>query len=427
MALVKVCTGEGALSSSDDGAVGAGHASSELLRNSTTTVAKTKGVTTNADNSTVIRTRGAVFSSGGRGGSGRGNRCRRSHRGSGRDRLGSGWCGGNGCRGSTRSEKARNGCNKRGRGDRSRRVARSQGDSWSRGRWDRGHRGRGNGRRGGRLGRSRRRRTATRGLSGSANLSVTSTQFSHSSAASTREGVTKVGAVAIDHGLAGIGVVEILTLNSGTLGVRKVGNKHVGERGKGRSSVRRGGGGTRTANLHRSAIHVELAVANLVQPGPSKRIQAIGHILGHSNGECRSTMTGGILGFDITTDIGWTATNNAVYDLPLTLLSRLSVRGQGELARTASMNRRANERDRFGLTGVPLVHLADFIHTGALFAGELARCKRGAVDCAVAVWNGKLEVHVRGSAGSKGQDGESLGEHLECAKDCRELNDSGNR
>src|SRR5690242_11131349 len=380
VALVKVCTGERALSSSDDGAVSAGHTSSELLRNSTTTVAKTKGVTADADNSTIICTRGAVFSGSRCGGGGRGNRRGRS------DRLGSSRGRSNGRRGSTRSEEAGNGDNERGRGGRSRRVARSRRNrsrrvarsrgSGSRGSWGRGHRGRGNGRRGGRLGRSRRRRIGTRGLSGSANLSVTSTQFGHSSAASAREGVTKVGAVAIDHGLAGIGVVEILTLKGGTLGVRKVGNKHVGERGKGRSSVSRGGGGTRAANLHRSAVHVELAVAQLVQPGPSKRIQAIGHILGHSNGECRSIVTGGILGFDITTDIGRTATNNAVYDLPLTLLSRFNVRGQGELARTPSVNRRANERDRFGVTGVPLVHLTEFIHTGALFAGELGRCKR---------------------------------------------------
>jgi hypothetical protein len=249
-------------------------------------------------------------------------------------------------------------------------------------------------------------------------VSVTSTHLGHGSASSTREGVTKVGAVAIDKRLTRIGVVEVLTLSSGALGVGKVGNEHVRKRAKSRGGVGSGSGGTSAANLNRSAVHVELAVSDLVQPRPGESVLTIGHVLGHCDGEGSGSVASRVL-LEIACNVGRAAANNAVDDLPLRRLCGLGVCGHGELARAATVNCRTDERDALGLTSIPLVHLGDIVNTRALLARVVAGSEGRAVDGIVAVRNGVLEDHVCGSAGSKCQKGCSLAEHLVvCAREC---------
>ena len=198
----------------DDDAVRASHASSKVLSNSAATVAETKLVGADANNSTVVGAGSAVA-------------INRSDRSAGvvavlrRDRSGSRL----GLR--RRAWRSSGGASRRRRRTRSEDTARVRGlgkVAFRRGAGD-----------------SRlalywvlaiRRRLARLGLSGSArlgraDLTASSTHLVLFGASSTGKGVTKRGAIALDERLARVGVNEVLVLGCAALGSREVGNEHV--------------------------------------------------------------------------------------------------------------------------------------------------------------------------------------------------------
>lgn len=176
------------------------------------------------------------------------------------------------------------------------------------------------------------------GLSRSSELAVTSTHFGHGAASRTSEFVTEGSAVAFDEVLAWLGVVEVFIFGSGALSSGQVGNEHVGKGGKSRRNTLGRSLSSTAADLDGSTVHVELAVTDLVQPGPGKGVLSVGNIGGHLNGESSSAVTIGVSRREVTSHIGRAATDNALDNFPLRLLGGLWVGGNGELAGSAAVN-----------------------------------------------------------------------------------------
>jgi hypothetical protein len=84
--------------------------------------------------------------------------------------------------------------------------------------------------------------------------------------------------------------------------------------------------------LDRSAVHVELTVSNLVQPGPSKGVSAVRDRLRHGDREGGSTVTESTFVRKVTGNVRRAASDNTVDDLPLRSLGGLTVGGDRELA-----------------------------------------------------------------------------------------------
>jgi hypothetical protein len=306
---------DGALGGTDDNAIGASHTGSKVLSNSAATVAETELVGADANNSTIVGARSAVAinRSDGSGGVvailGRDRSSSGSGLGLGRRTWGSSSGSGCGSRGSTRGEDTawvgRLG---------SIAIRRSAGNSRLALNW----------------------RLAGLGLSRSArfrrsDLTASSTELVLLGAASTSEGVSERGSVALNERLARVGVDEVLILGSAALSGWEVGNEHVG---KLRESCRSAGGcglSTSTADLDGSAVHVELTVADLVDPSPCEAVLAIGDVGRHCDRKCSCATAAGILR-EVASDVGRAATNDAVNNLPLCLLSGCGVSAQRELA-----------------------------------------------------------------------------------------------
>lgn len=150
-------------------------------------------------------------------------------------------------------------------------------------------------------------------------------------ALATRAGHSVTRATRLDSVRASIGEDEVLLLSSAALSGWEVDNEHVG---KGRQSLRstRGRcGGSAAADLDRSTVHVELAVANLVHPGPGECVAAIWDILGHSDrkaaGNTSQRGLSGLLWCVSGVLSSGAPSNVALDDLPLRLLRGLRVSG----------------------------------------------------------------------------------------------------
>lgn len=133
----------------------------------------------------------------------------------------------------------------------------------------------------------------------------------------------------------------------------------------------RGGGARAASNLDGGTVHIELAVANLVDPRPSKRVLTCGYIFGHSDREFRTACERSVGRVVDVSYVGRTSSDIALNDLPLAVLCRSSVSSDGKLAGTASVNSRTVEFDWLGLSCVPLIHLGDLIHVWALLARKV--------------------------------------------------------
>lgn len=213
------------------------------------------------------------------------------------------------------------------------------------------------------------------GSSGASHLAVAGSHLGHSIAARADKVEAKVGTGTSLNGIAGLGELEILALSSGALLVGNVGNEHVGEAAEDGRDI----AVTTAGDSDGGAVHVHLSVADLVEPGPGEGVLARGEISGKGNiVGVEALCVVGVLR-EISRSVGRAATHDSVDDLPLAVLGRSGVGGDGELARTATVDGGALEGDRLGLTSVPSV--------GGLLAviGSLARevgasvVERGAV------------------------------------------------
>ena len=98
----------------------------------------------------------------------------------------------------------------------------------------------------------------------------------------------------------------------------------------------------------RSTIHVHLTITNLVEPGPGKDGVSLGEVLGDSEGELTGTAAVGI-GRQVALDtLGRTSTDDGVNDLEDTVLARVLVVRDADLARSTAVDRTAGKGQRLG-------------------------------------------------------------------------------
>lgn len=347
VALVKSAARE-ADRAAGQGTVGAGHASGKLLGNSKAKVAKSERVGANADNSAVRGARSTI-ASGGVGSAGAGARASRwgaCTRASGRRagarsrarsrasltaRIGSRWRGGSGSSSSrlrrNRSRSDSRCADSRSWGRRSTESGNTSLVGWS-SRTSSGGRGWSSSR-----SRSRSRSSTTCSLSRAAKLTSTCAQNSDSSAASTRDGRSRYRTGASCYTVTRVGVDEILTRGDLALSRGKVGDEHVRHLTEDRCS----GSGDLAAlratacHLERSTVHVEFAVAELVEPSPSEGVLASRKSLWNLDGDNGVVQVICVIRH-VAIAISTLATIDlAVDNLPLRILVRFGVGRDGEL------------------------------------------------------------------------------------------------
>ena len=199
-----------------------------------------------------------------------------------------------------------------------------------------------------------------------------------------------------------------------------VGDKHLREvvtLAQGYGAARLNGGSGSVALLlgtldgDGSAVHVELAVANAVDPSPGKSILARLDAGWDLELEFGRAVAVRILG-QIAGGIGWTSTLDGVNDLPHGVFGGLHILGEGDLARAAAMDSRANELKRGGLAdGEDVLLLWGSVDTLALLAREVGQVvlKGAVVEGGSAIGIGDSHLHVgvntRGDEGSNGCNG----------------------
>ena len=186
-------------------------------------------------------------------------------------------------------------------------------------------------------------------------------------------------------------------LNGAGIARRNIGDEHVGER----RSVALGNliallGSTGDGDGR--AVHVHLAVANLVEPGPREHIVASVDAFRNAELECVSTGAGWVFG-QVPGGTGGAAALDGVDHHPLGAGRGRFVRGQGDLARAAAMHGRAGKGERLvdadghdvadtrGIVGsrCACFHLAGKVAT----VGDEGRAVRMAKGC------GRFHDHVR--------------------------------
>ena len=362
--------------SGSHGSVGASHASGHRLRDSAAAVADTKLVAANANNSAVVGARRAVSGALGRGTIGGGSRL-----GRGRLRLGLlSW----GLRLGLRSRL--------GGSDRLVPIARSGSV-----------------------------RVAVRGLGRAVTLgrsaegACAGTQLGHGSAATASGIRTGFGGRGANDRWASVGVLEVVVDGVGALSRRQVDGEHVRQGSEHRGDIGRTGSSPGAAHLDRSAVHVELSVANLVQPRPGESVLAVWKVGRHRDIDLGDVGIVGVLaGVLVVFRSTRAATNLGVDHLPLALFGRLGIGRDRELAAAASVGGTSDELDTLGLTSVPLVHLGDFVGAGRLLAGELADLQRKLLGAGILPLerNGVLHDDMGRSSGGERQKGGGLGEHV---------------
>jgi hypothetical protein len=215
-----------------------------------------------------------------------------------------------------------------------------------------------------------------------------------------------VGAELLNVG-TGVGVGHVGALDGGTVEAGDVGNEHVGE------AVERDGTGA-ARDLNGGAVHVHLAVADLVEPRPGEVVLAsrdvgdlnavLGQrehvVIGLDVARLRSVRAAALEGLD---------------DLEDGADGRVHVRGDGDLARATAVDDRALELEALG---------AASLESGRLDASEIGGATRvgsarGAVERGVddttleGVGGRESQENVGGSRRGEASVGESLGEHGE--------------
>lgn len=388
-----------------DGAVGAGGAGGESLLDSAAVVAETEGVAANADDSTVVGASLAVAAAACRGagsaraaGDGGGRSSGSSSGGLGDDNGGHGGSG-------VRGRSGTGGEDTRSAGSRSRASGRGRGSGGS------GSRGTGAGV------RARARATA---VGVQARVAV-----------ANGGGADRVTVLN-----AGARVGELEDTLAGRAGIGDVGNEHVGKGVVVVVAVRA------TGDRNGSAVHVHLAVADLVEPGPGESsltgLELLGDLdrvlldtvvaaLARALLAVRAAIRVGAGGRDVAGSRGGAATDHGVDDLPLGLVSRRGVLvGHGDLARTTTVDGRASEAEGGVVTSGDLGGRGARVVAG--ISATLARegiggaVERAALDLGGAVGRGVVHDHVgRGRAEEAQSHSEhSLGVHFE-GMCCREV------
>ena len=205
--------------------------------------------------------------------------------------------------------------------------------------------------------------------------------------------------------VTGVGELEVGALG-GRASVVDVGSEHVGE------LVDEALAAAGASDSDGGAVHVHLTVADLVEPSPGKSVLAGSQV----GGDLEVVGEGdGSLG--VVTDVagsvtGRAATLNGVDDLPDGVAGGGEVGGDGDLARTTTVDGSALEGEGLGAAlGVAVGDAVGVV--GDRLAGEVGAVgeERAVVDSAVGNRVGHEDVSA--SNGNQSGERESLGEHLE--------------
>lgn len=236
-------------------------------------------------------------------------------------------------------------------------------------------------------------------LSRAAELTSTSAQDGHGSAVGTRDSSTRHGVFTSGNAVTRVGVDKVLTRSDLALGGRKVGNEHVRQLAKdgrdiGRSSVALGAA---AGDGERGAVHVELSVAELVEPGPGEGVLTCRQTLRDLDGNRGVAHVILVVGHIGIFRASLAAVNLAVKNLPLRILGRLGVCGNGELARTTAVRGTTLELNLQGATSRDRIHRCDSICTSRLLAREVCRFQRSLLGARVlpVEGHGRVQDHVR--------------------------------
>lgn len=168
-----------------------------------------------------------------------------------------------------------------------------------------------------------------------------------------------------------------------------------------------------------SAVHVHLAIALIVEPGPGESVGP--RVNGVGNGVREDSSISERVGigiFEVTAVVGRTATNDRVDDDPVRAGVRLSIGSQADLARATGMDDTAFEAEVVGLANGHVVSGDGIVvDASAKFAREVGAIgsERRVVDSAGSIRIGRVHDHMRVSDAEKrgcSRDGSSSEAHL---------------
>ena len=255
----------------------------------------------------------------------------------------------------------------------------------------------------GRLGRSGRSLGGLRsGLNGSrlAGAGGTSTLRSGEDIGST---------VLTGHRVAGVGELNIGAFGGAAL-VANVGDEHVGQSGQSARATLGAGNGDR------GAVHVHLAVADLVEPSPGQRVLTSRQVFGNGEVVGIGSSSVGIVADVASGVLGRAATLNGVDDLPDGVLVGLEVSGDRDLAGTTTVGSTTLELELLGAAlGVDVAGTALLVDAIALLAREIGTTgiEGTVVEGSGAIGNGVAHEHVGVGHGGQGEGESGLGEHFD--------------
>lgn len=159
------------------------------------------------------------------------------------------------------------------------------------------------------------------------------------------------------------------------------------------------------------AVHVELAVADAVQPGPSEGILARGDTFGNLELKVGRALGVRVVAPQVACSVGGASTFDGMDDLPDRVLGRLHVLGDADLARAATVDSGALEgQSSLVALGVGVLPLGGVIDAFPLLAGEIGPVgfERAVVQAvwAIGMWLRHIHVGVDGAGGGhEGSDG----------------------
>lgn len=234
---------------------------------------------------------------------------------------------------------------------------------------------------------------------------VTTTVRGAGGTASDRGGKDGGGAVELLDDGTGIWELDVGALGGGTA-VADVGLEHVGQ---GREGAGRARG---TGDSDRCAVHVHLAIADLVEPGPGEHVLAGGQVLGDVEAVLEGHLQVGVVAQVARSVLGRAAALDGLNDLPDRVDGGLEVSGDGDLAGAAAVDGGALEGQLLGAAlGVGVDGAVGGVGDGlagvvaaAAFEGAAARAGEG--DRV-----GHEDVRARG--GNQSGESERFGEHFD--------------
>lgn len=187
----------------------------------------------------------------------------------------------------------------------------------------------------------------------------------------------------------------------------EIGNKHIGQ------AIHEALSAGRSGNSERSAVHVHLSVANLVEPSPGKSVVTSRKFLGDIKVVCERAGAIGICREVPWSVFGRAATFNGFDYLPNGVLGGLQVSGDRNLARTTTMYGAANEfQCLLAALGVDIAGTSDS-RVGALARKIGAITFEGAVvDLRIVIRHGVCHFHVGTGRGDQAGEYDLL-EHFE--------------